>query len=353
MLAASKNPEAQLAFERQGVPSFESDIAYRTGSGRRYRVNLADCFDGLSEHGLHVTMRVLAEEPLTVDQLGLPKVVVDTVASLRMGLVLINGVTGSGKSTTMAALLDYLLKTKSINLLTIENPIEVVFPAQRYPNSVVLQREVGMHTVNAQTAMRSAVRQTLNVAMVGEIRNASDMSLAFDLAISGHLILATLHANTIAESVTRIVEMYPPSDEKKVREVLATQYKLGLAQILVTGKPKPVELVLEIMRMNAEVQALILGHQDQDRQLSMRELLEAYSEVQGSKSLDQALVELYNQERIDEDTLMFNSPDPDGLVLRQNKLGLSLSKRWDPTGALVEAALDRTFKLVSSEGEQK
>ena len=341
LVRLSNNPSvsAALAKNDDTFDNLDIDIAYKTKAGRRFRVNIADVFDGEAEHGCLITMRLLPEKPFTVDELKLPKVIIDTVFNLKMGLVLISGTTGSGKSTTMGALIDYLLKGKSVNLLTIENPIETIFPSMQYPKSTVSQREVGKHAVSQSKAMESAVRQTLNVAMVGEIRNDRDAMMAIELAQSGHLIFATLHAGTTGESVDRIVEMFPSEHAKKVRELLATHYKLGIAQTLVKGVQGQTELAMEIFITNADVKALIGRTQKEDRQFSMREIIEMYAAT-GCMSYDQCLVKLFNEGKINEDIMMFNTPDKDALIYRQGKLGVKLSDKWDPVGSKLDKAFD-------------
>ncbi|MEI6705080.1 MAG: ATPase, T2SS/T4P/T4SS family, partial [Deltaproteobacteria bacterium] len=237
LVGQSKNPAVSSMLRKNNdcFDNLDLDIAYRTKARRRFRVNIADVFDTETEHGCLITMRLLPDKPFTIEDLKLPKTLTDAIFNLKMGLVIISGTTGSGKSTTMAALIDFLLKSKSLNLLTIENPIETIFPALEYPKSSVSQREVGKHALSQPSAMQSAVRQTLNVAMVGEIRNDHDAMMALELAQSGHLIFATLHAGTTGESIDRIVEMFPSDHSKKMRELLATHYKLGIAQTLLKG----------------------------------------------------------------------------------------------------------------------
>lgn len=333
--AANPLVDQEIAANGGGLRRLDLDLAYKTRAGRRLRVNIADTFDVDNDHGPLITMRLLPERPWTLEQLPLPRQVLDTCLTTRMGLILICGTTGSGKSTTMCVIIDHLLKSRSINFLTIENPIETMFPARDYPRSIISQRELGKHTSSSHRGMESAVRQTLNMAMVGEIRNARDALMALELAQSGHLIFATVHAGSVGESIRRVVDMFPPDQEGKIREMLATHYRMGLAQILVKGTSGQTELVLEVMRTNADIQTLILDKQPPERQLVMREMLEIYGR-HGCRSLDQALVELFKAGRITEDTLMFNSPDPAALVHRQLKLGVKLSSRWDPTGALIE-----------------
>jgi twitching motility protein PilT len=341
LVRLSHNPsiEAVLARNNNSFDTLDIDLAYKTRAGRRFRVNIADIFDTEHEHGCLITMRLLPEKPFTVDELRLPKVLMDTIFNLKMGLILISGTTGSGKSTTMGALIDFLLKTKSVNLLTIENPIETLFPSQQYPKSTISQREVGKHSLSQSKAMESAVRQTLNIAMVGEIRNDHDAMMAIELAQSGHLIFATLHAGSTGESIDRIVEMFPSDQSRKVRDLLAAQYKMGVAQTLVKGLQGQTELALEIFKTNNDIKGFITKNQEKERQFSMREIIEMYS-GSGSLSYDQCLVQLFNEGKINEDIMMFNSPDQDALIYRQGKLGVKLTAKWDPVGSKLDKAMD-------------
>jgi len=347
-LSANPSVMAILAKNDDSFDNLDLDIAYKTKAGRRFRVNIADVFDAEADHGCLITMRLLPDKPFTVEELKIPQVIIDTVFNLKMGLVLISGTTGSGKSTTMSALIDFLLKGKSVNLLTVENPIETVFPALQYPKSTVSQREVGKHSVSQTKAMESAVRQTLNVAMVGEIRNDRDAMMAIELAQSGHLIFATLHAGTTGESVGRIVEMFPAEHSKKVRDLLASHYKLGIAQTLVKGVQGQTELALEIFITNADFKALITETQKENRQWSMREIIEMYAAT-GCMSYDQCLVKLFNEGKINEDIMMFNTPDRDALIYRQGKLGVRLSAKWDPVGSTLDKAFGSFFDKSEEE----
>lgn len=341
LVSKSKNPSISETLKKNNniFDNLDLDIAYRTKAGRRFRVNIADVFDSETEHGCLITMRLLPDKPFTVEELKLPKVLTDTIFNLKMGLVIIAGTTGSGKSTTMGAMIDFLLKSKSMNLLTIENPIETIFPSIQYPKSTISQREVGKHAFSQSKAMESAVRQTLNVAMVGEIRNDHDAMMAIELAQSGHLIFATLHAGTTGESIDRIVEMFPSEHGKKIRELLATHYKLGIAQTLVKGVQGQTELAMEIFKTNADIKAFITRTQKEDRQFGMREIIEMYSAT-GCMSYDQCLVNLFKEDKINEDIMMFNSPDQDALIYRQGKLGLKLSAKWDPIGSKLDQAFN-------------
>ncbi len=341
LVRLSHNPsiEAILKNNKDIFDTLDIDLAYKTKAGRRFRVNIADIFDNETEHGCLITMRLLPEKPFTVEELKLPKVLMDTIFNLKMGLILVSGTTGSGKSTTMSALIDFLLKNKSINLLTIENPIETLFPSPQYPKSVITQREVGKHSISQPKAMESAVRQTLNIAMVGEIRNSHDAMMAIELAQSGHLIFATVHAGSTGESIDRIVEMFPSDQSRKVRDLLAAQYKMGVAQTLVKGTQGQTELALEIFKTNPDIKAFITHTQEKDRQFSMREIIEMYSS-NGSMSYDQCLVKLFNENKINEDIMMFNSPDQDALIYRQGRLGVKLTAKWDPVGSKLDKAMD-------------
>jgi Tfp pilus assembly pilus retraction ATPase PilT len=195
-----------------------------------------------------------------------------------------------------------------------------------------------------ESALESSVRQALNIILVGEVRNASDMHLVLDLAQMGHLVVTTLHCQTVGASIPRIVEMFSPDQERKIRELLATYYRMGLAQVLVKGVHGQIELAMDIMKTCRDVKDLIIGKQEVDRLFSMREIMELHASVLGTQSLDQSLVSLHNQGRINEDAVVFNSPDVASLIERQLKLGVRLSSKWDPTGARIEGDLE-TVKL--------
>lgn len=176
--------------------------------------------------------------------------------------------------------------------------------------------------------------------MVGEVRNAHDAMMAIELAQSGHLIFATLHAGSTGESIERIVEMFPSDQSRKIRDLLAAQYKMGIAQTLVKGTQGQTELVIEIFKTNADIKAYITQTQDKERNWSMREIIEMYSATTGSSSYDQSLAKLFNQGKINEDIMMFNTPNQDALIYRQEKLGLKLSAKWDPVGNKLGKAMD-------------
>ena len=356
LIRLARNPSTSGALRKNNnrFDLLELDIAYRTSNHNRYRVNIADSFDDEFEHGCLITMRILPPKPYTFEELKLPPIVKQFVGNLKMGLVLINGVTGAGKSTTMCAIIDYLMKSRSVNLLTIENPIETIFPAEDYPKCIISQRELGVHTITLKRALMSAVRQTLNVAVIGEIRNETDVMMSLELAQSGHLILSTLHAGTVGESIGRIVDMFPASQEKKMREMIAAQYKIGLSQQLIKGIDGKPKLAMEIMRVNQKIRELIEDKLDEDEEMStMWEFLEHFSKNTGMRSMDQSLVELYKNKQITEDDLMYNSPNLDAIVYRQGKLGIKLSARWDPTGAQLSEELKDVTNLMDDTTHSK
>lgn len=350
LVKLSHNPQIEdILRKNNGIfDTLDIDLAYKTRNGRRFRVNIADIFDTDTEHGCLITMRLLPEKPFTVEELKIPKVIIDTIYNLKMGLILISGTTGSGKSTTMGALIDFLLKNKSVNMLTIENPIETIFPSGLYPKSTITQREVGKHAISQSKAMESAVRQTLNIAMVGEVRNSHDAMMAIELAQSGHLIFATLHAGSTGESIDRIVEMFPSDQSKKVRDLLSAQYKMGIAQTLIKGVHGQTELAMEIFKTNVDIKAYISQTQEEERMWSMREILELYKDA-GCMSYDQGLVKLFNEGKINEDIMMFNSPDQDAFIYRQHKLGVKLSSKWDPVGSNLHDAMDNILVQIEAE----
>ncbi|MFH1727547.1 MAG: ATPase, T2SS/T4P/T4SS family [Pseudomonadota bacterium] len=213
--------------------TLDVDTSYKTKTGARFRVNIADAIGDGIEHGTLIVMKALPERPWAFEDLVLPALVQNVISNLKSGLILICGPSGCGKSTTLCSILDYLLRKKSVNLMTIESPIETIFPANEYKKSVVSQREIGKHSLTKRNALDSLSRQSLNVTMLGDIRSLDDAKAALDLAQSGSLVLANVQCSSLSESIDKILDLFPADQEKKIRETLSVQYKLGVCQNLI------------------------------------------------------------------------------------------------------------------------
>jgi len=190
---------------------------------------------------------------LTCDQLGLPKAVRD-LCFLSKGLVLCTGPTGSGKSTTLAAMIDLVNKSRPDHILTIEDPIEFVHKNQK---CLVRQREVGRHTESFKRALRAALRENPDVVLVGEMRDLETIAIAIETAETGHLVFGTLHTTTAMTTVDRIVDQFPADRQAQIRTMLAASLKGVVAQTLLKKKPKGRVAALEILIGTKAVAALI------------------------------------------------------------------------------------------------
>jgi twitching motility protein PilT len=203
------------------------DFAITLQSGVRLRANLF-----MQRHGLSLALRLIASQAPDIDQLQLPDVV-QQLLQLEEGLILITGATGSGKSTTLAALVDSLNREQPRHIITLEDPIEFVHHSQR---SLIQQREVGAHTASFQHGLKAALREDPDVILLGELRDSETIRLALTAAETGHLVLATLHTRGATQAVDRLVDVFPAEEKNLVRTQLAGSLKAVLAQRLVPAK---------------------------------------------------------------------------------------------------------------------
>jgi len=206
-------------FEETG----DVDFGYEIPGLARYRGNLF-----MQKYGIGAVFREIPSEILTCEQLGLPKVI-SKLSGLPKGMVLVTGPTGSGKSTTLAAIIDQANKDRSDHILTVEDPIEFVHKSQQ---CIVNHREVGLHTRSFEAALRGALREDPDIILVGEMRDLETISLAMEAAMTGHLVFGTLHTLNAAKTVDRVIEIFPSSQQAQVRSTLADSLKAVVSQTL-------------------------------------------------------------------------------------------------------------------------
>ena len=206
-------------FEETG----DVDFGYEIPGLARYRGNLFQ-----QKYGIGAVFREIPSDILTCEQLNLPPVI-KKLAGLPKGMVLVTGPTGSGKSTTLAAIVDEVNKTRSDHILTIEDPIEFVHKSQK---CIVNHREVGLHTQSFSNALRGALREDPDVILVGEMRDLETISLAMEAAMTGHLVFGTLHTLNAAKTVDRVIEIFPSGQQAQVRSTLADALKAVVSQTL-------------------------------------------------------------------------------------------------------------------------
>ncbi len=232
-------------FEEMG----DIDFAYEIPGLARYRANFFQ-----QKYGVGAVFREIPSTILTAQQLGLPPVI-PKLASLPRGLVLVTGPTGSGKSTTLAAIIDEANRTRKDHIITVEDPIEFVHKSQ---SCVVNHREVGIHTKSFSAALRGALREDPDIILVGEMRDLETIRLAVEAASTGHLVFGTVHTTSAAKTVDRIIEVFPSSEQDQIRSTLADGIRAVISQVLFRRVDKKGRCAaLEILIANAAVRNLI------------------------------------------------------------------------------------------------
>jgi twitching motility protein PilT len=201
----------------------DSDFAYELPGVCRFRANL---FVDLK--GIGAVFRIIPSKILSVEDLGIPKEVL-ALCHLPKGLVLVTGPTGSGKSTTLAALIDYINRNRSDHIITIEDPVEFVHPNKK---CLINQRQVGEHTDSFKKALRAALREDPDIVLLGEMRDLETIAIALETAETGHLVFGTLHTSSAPATIDRIIDQYPPEQQAQIRVMLANSLKGVLAQML-------------------------------------------------------------------------------------------------------------------------
>jgi pilus retraction protein PilT len=271
------NPIQQQTFTTE----WEVDFSFELASVGRFRVNAFH-----QQHGCAAVFRVIPEGVPTLETLNAPSVFTE-LASLTQGLVLVTGPTGSGKSTTLAAMVDHINRHQQKHILTIEDPIEFIHSPQQ---SLVNQREVHRDTQSFQQALRSALREDPDVILVGELRDLETISLALTAAETGHLVFATLHTASAAKSVDRIIDVFPGSDKPLVRSMLSASLQAVVSQQLVKNTQGRRVAAYEIMKATPAIANLIR----EDKVAQMTSMIQTGAS-QGMQTMEQAMTQLADQ----------------------------------------------------------
>jgi len=283
-------PEDRIKiFEELG----DMDFGYEIPGLARYRCNFFQ-----QKYGIGAVFREIPSEILTCEQLGLPKVVAK-LASLPKGLVLVTGPTGSGKSTTLAAITDEINKIRKHHILTIEDPIEFVHKSQQ---CIVNHREVGTHTKSFQAALRGALREDPDIILVGEMRDLETISLAMEASMTGHLVFGTLHTLNAMKTVDRVIEIFPANQQGQVRSTLADALKAVVSQTLMKRiDTKGRVAALEILICTPAVRNLIR----EGKTYQIPSVMQTGKKY-GMQSLDDALLALLQRKKISSEDAYIN-----------------------------------------------
>ncbi len=306
--------------------SMDVDLAYGTPDGVRYRVNL---FQQRGTVGM--VLRLIPPEVPAFESLNLPETVLRLADNSR-GLVLVTGVTGSGKSTTLAAMVDYINQRKAKHIVTIEDPIEYAFRDKR---SVINQREVGFDTVSFAKALRAALRQDPDVILVGECRDIETMEIALTAAETGHLVLSTLHTVDATETINRIISMFPTHQQPQARLALGSVLKGVVSQrLLLRADGKGMVPALEIMVNTERVREMI---EDPSRTREINDAITQGKHPYGMNTFDQGLAELVKKKFVTYEMAVKNSTSPSDFAL----LFRGVSKGTDGFGG--DAPVEESF----------
>ncbi|HUQ51792.1 MAG TPA: PilT/PilU family type 4a pilus ATPase [Gammaproteobacteria bacterium] len=288
----------------QFTRDLELDFAISEPGLGRFRVNVFH-----QRGNVAMVLRFVTAELPQLDALGMPAILKDMIM-LRRGLILMVGASGSGKSTTLAAMIDYRNKSSASHIVTIEDPIEFLHSNQK---SIVNQREVGLDTLSYHRALRSAMREAPDVILIGEIRDRETMQAAVDLAGTGHLAIATLHANNSPETLDRIINMYPDDQHKQVLMDLSQYIRVIISQRLVRSKEGRRVAAVEVMLNTPHISELILKG-------DISHVKEAFKDTKepGMQSFDQALFDLYRKGAISMEEALSNADSRANLEAKIN-----------------------------------
>ena len=256
----------------------ECDFSFEMGDIARFRVNVF-----MQRRGEGAVFRTIPSKILPLEQLGMPPVI-KQLCDKEKGLILVTGPTGSGKSTTLAAMIDYLNETYEGHILTVEDPIEFVHKSKK---CVINQRELGSHTHSFANALRSALREDPDVILIGEMRDLDTIQLALTAAETGHLVFGTLHTSSAYKTVDRVIDVFPPNQQAQIRAQFAESLEGVITQALLKRKPGGRIAALEIMTATTAVRNLI-------REAKLHQIpgIMQASKKDGMQTMDMALVDL-------------------------------------------------------------
>lgn len=295
----------------------ELDLALSVSGMGRFRVNF------YRQRGtVGIAMRSVRLEIPSFEELNLPPVV-KSLANNKRGLIILTGTTGSGKSTTLATIIEEINMSRRENILTIEDPIEFMF---RNKKSVISQREIGGDTESFVTALRQAFRQDPDVILIGEIRDIETMSIALTAADTGHLVLTTLHTLNAVETISRIISFYPPHQHQQIQMLLAATLKAIVCQRLLPRSDGPGRVpAVEVLVNTASVKEYIM---DTLKTPLISELIESGAIQYGMQSFDQSIMDLYRRGLISYEEAMSQATNPDDFDLRLKGITGASDRGW-------------------------
>lgn len=292
------------------VKTGDADFSYQNASGNRFRVN---AFKQRQNPGL--VLRVISNHIKSLEELQLPPIL-RKLANERRGLILVTGATGSGKTTTLAAMIQKINMERAAHIITIEDPIEFSFKDER---STINQREIGVDSESFGTALRGALRQNPDVILVGELRDRETTETALMAAETGHLVLSTLHTIDAVESLNRLMGYFPPHQHTSLRQMLAHTLKAVISQRLVQKKDgRGMVAVNEVMIVNANIRDIILKSEHFS---GIYQLIASGGDTYGMQTFDDSLISLYESGLISKEEALSQASKRDDMILRIRGVG--------------------------------
>jgi len=293
---------------QQLVETKELDCTYVLDEENRFRVNFFYQLDGLS-----AVMRIIPVKILTLQELQLPPVITE-LAEMHRGLVLVTGVTGSGKSTTLAAMIDHINRHQKKHIITVEDPVEFVHQDKE---SLVSQRGIGQDSLSFSNALKAALREDPDIILVGEMRDLETIEIALHAANTGHLVFSTLHTLDAKETINRVIGMFPQAEQNRIRMTMASVLEGVVSQRLVKTVDGKRAAAIEIMKRTARIAELIAENRDYE----ILDTIEEGKEIYGSQSFDQALLDLHHAGRISEEVTLEHATNPSDMKLKLQGIG--------------------------------
>ena len=306
------NEKQQERFHRK----HEIDLALSVAKLGRFRINL---FRQRGTSG--IAIRAVNTQVPTFEELHLPDIMKKLVTE-RRGLIVVTGTTGSGKSTTLASLIEEMNNNRSDNIITIEDPIEYIY---RDKKCIIAQREVGGDTETFATALRHAFRQDPDTILIGEVRDLETISIALTAADTGHLVMTSLHTLNVVETITRIISFFPPHQHQQIRLLLAGTLKAIICQRLLKRADSPGRVpAVEVMVNSGAIRECII---DPDKTINIPDFIEQGGTQYGMQTFDQSIMKLHKDGLVTFEEAMANATNPDDFDLRLKGITGS-SDRW-------------------------
>jgi twitching motility protein PilT len=311
------------------------DLSYGLSGFGRYRINV------LKQRGtVRMVIRNIPDKVMNFEELSLPPVI-EKIANIERGLVLVTGATGSGKSSTMAAMIDHINRNKSKHILMIEDPTEFLI---RDRKSIITQRELGTDTISFAASLRSALRQDPDVILIGEMRDKETIEVALLAAETGHLVLSTLHTIDAQETLNRILSNFEPHQQHQVRLQLASVLRAVVSQRLCQKKDGQGYLpALEVLINNSRIADCIA---DPQRSNELRTIMEESRTVWDMATFDQSLFEMVNEGQISYEEALKNSTHPENFAIRYSGVSQNDGEAWAVNTA-HKARLEEQWHAIS------